>query len=315
MKILCIVPLQAELLQKLREQFPHVEVVKCKKIEEADDAALQAEVLMAYISQLNDEVLNRLPKLRWIQVFSAGVDHLALDQLEARGITLTNASGAHKIPMSEYAIGVMLQEVKHYISLYEQQKQSVWNQRLPFGELDGKTVSILGAGSIGQEIAKRAKVFGMHTIGVNRSGREADGIDQMYMQKDVDHALRQADFVILAAPLTKETYHWVNAEKLSQMKHDAVLINLGRGELIDEGALIDCLQEHAIKRAYLDVFQVEPLPVESPLWKLDNCVITPHISAISERYNERCLEIFIHNLQQYMNNEALTNIVEPSIGY
>lgn len=315
MKLLCMVPLQAHLQEKLRQQYPQHEVIMRKKLNEATADELQAEVLIAYISQLSAAVINQLPNLRWIQVFSAGVDHLVLDELEARGIIVTNASGAHKVPMSEYAFGVMLQEVKQFIPLYEQQKQSLWNQRLSFEELEGKTVSILGAGSIGQEIARRAKVFGMHTIGVNRSGRPAEGLDVIYVQAEVDQALRAADFVIIVAPLTSETYHWINSDKLNQMKPEVVLINLGRGELIDEAALVESLQKQQLKRAYLDVFQVEPLPAESPLWKLDNCIVTPHISAISARYNERCLAIFMDNMERYMNQEKLINVVEAERGY
>ncbi|MGZ9584431.1 D-2-hydroxyacid dehydrogenase [Paenibacillus marinisediminis] len=315
MDIAITVPLKDEMLQRLQADYPEVCIHKCKSLEDASERALQSEVLVAYNSQMKAETLNRMPNLRWIQAFSAGVDNLPLHELEAQSITVTTSSGAHKIPMAEFAFGLMLQEVKSLIPLYQSQQQAQWNRKQTFGELDSMTIAILGTGAIGEEIARRAKVFGMQTIGVNRSGRKVEHFDIIYTQHDTDKALVVADFVIVVAPLTSYTRSWLNENSMRCMKPEAVLMNLGRGELIDEQALILLLQERAIKKAYLDVFQIEPLPADSPLWTLDNCIVTPHISAISERYNERCLSIFMHNLNCYRKQETMMNIVEAERGY
>ena len=315
MNIAILVPLTDDLLHQIRIAYPDAVIHTSKTLDQASDEMLQCEILIAYNNQLQSIRLDEMKQLRWIQVFTAGVDNLPLNDFEARSIRITTSSGAHKVPMAEFALGCMLQEVKQFIPLYEKQKQSSWYRKLPFDGLEGKTVSVLGAGKIGQEIARRAKVFGMRTIGVNRTGRQVDGFDQLFVQSDVDQALEAADFVIAVTPLTPLTRQWLDASKLGKMKPEAVFINLGRGEVVDEEALIHLLQHRLIKRAYLDVFQNEPLSADSPFWSLDNCIITPHISAISERYNERCLAIFLDNMKRYREGQRLHNLVEATIGY
>lgn len=315
MNVLITVPLGDELMAELREAFPAIQFRINTKFDEASDEDLQAEIVVSYNSQLKLEVFPRLTDVKWIHVFSAGVDNLPLQQLEQNRIVVTNSSGAHQVPMSEFAIGIMLNESKRFIPFHEAQKKGEWMKKVKLEELDRKTVAILGTGSIGQEIAKRAKVFGMNTLGVNRSGRQVEGFDHIFTQDQVKDALSRADYVIVVAPLTSSTRNWLTADKLRCMKQDAVFINLGRGELVDENALIQVLQERLIRKAYLDVFQVEPLPADSPIWTLDNCVIYPHISAISDQYNKRCCEIFVHNLHQYIQGGALDNVVEAEHGY
>ncbi|UHA73488.1 D-2-hydroxyacid dehydrogenase [Paenibacillus sp. 481] len=317
MNVATTIRLKDTLIDTLLSRYPHTNIHTCRSLSEAPDEIFQSDVLVTYSSGITERLLDKMPNLKWIQVFSSGVDTMPLSYLAHRNITVTNARGAHKVPMAEFAFGLMLQEAKSFISLYEQQKRGEWGNKLSFGELDGKTVLLLGTGAIGQEIAARAKVFGMKTIGINRSGRAVEHFDAIY-QSDADEIpLGDADYVILIAPLTPHSANWLDAAKLKQLNQDAVLINLGRGDLVVEDDLIHALQAQQIKRAYLDVFRVEPLPRESVLWQLDNCIITPHVSAISKRYNERCTGIFVENALRYLEgaSTSMLNEVNLTDGY
>ncbi|WP_028593732.1 D-2-hydroxyacid dehydrogenase [Paenibacillus assamensis] len=316
MKILTTIRLKEELIEVLLSRYPDINIHTCRSLLDVTEEQLQmTEVLISYSTGLSEELLSKMPNLTWIQVFSSGVDALPLSTIANRNITVTNARGAHKVPMAEFAFGLMLQEAKQLITLHEQQQRNEWNSKIRFEELEGKTVCLFGTGAIGQEIAARCKVFGMKTVGINHSGKQREHFDRIYRFDAEELPLNEADYMILIAPATRETENWLDAAKLRQLKQEAVLLNLGRGELVVEQDLIHALQQKQFKRAYLDVFHVEPLPKNSPLWQLDNCVITPHVSAISSRYNDRCTAIFTENVSRHMSGESLINEVNLEAGY
>ena len=277
----------------------------------------EGEVLVTYGEDLSEENLLKFKKLTWIQVLTAGVDKMPLDYLSRSPIQVTNVRGIHKIPMAEYAFAAMLQVARNLNLTYEKQQQGIWEWGIRVDELYGKTLGIIGVGAIGEEIARRAQVFGMKVLGVTRSGKENPYCELMFRSNALSQFLPECDYIIITVPSIPSTYHMIGSKELQQMKASAVLINMARGSVIDEGALIDHLQEEKIKGVVLDVFAEEPLPATSPLWKLKNCIITPHVSGRSLRYMQRALEIFRDNLVFFSDDkqEQMINRIDCTKGY
>ncbi|WP_028545351.1 D-2-hydroxyacid dehydrogenase [Paenibacillus taiwanensis] len=315
MHIVTSVKLRPEYMNRLQQLCPQDQVDIVYPMEQFEEALSTAEIVVTYGTDITDEMLNQLKQVRWIQVFSAGVDQMPLLSLAERNIIVTNARGIHAVPMSEFAIGLMLQESKQFVPMYRNQQRSEWNRKLEISELYSKTVCVFGTGAIGQEIARKAGVFGMTCIGINYTGRSVTGFENVYSYTMADQALPAADYIIVAAPLTTETRHWFNKERLGLLQKDAVFINLGRGEIVVETELAALLHNGGIRRAYLDVFEMEPLPEQSPLWQLDNCIITPHVSGMSKMYLPRCLSLFEQNLNLYRQGDTLINRVDLANGY
>lgn len=275
----------------------------------------KVEVLITYGSDVTKENLDMMPSLKWVQVFQSGVEEIPFEELEKRNIRLSNVKGIHGIPMAEYTLSKMLffsRDIKRFIN---EQKNHIWNREDLVGEIHGKTVSIFGAGTIGKVIAEKAKAFGMHVIGVNTSGRSSEYFDEMFTLSDKKIVLEKSDFVVLLLPLTKTTYHCIGREELKYMKKDAVLINIGRGGLIDTEALISELENNAIKGAALDVFEEDPLPFNHPLWDLDNVILTPHLAAKTVHYLDRCIQKFEENFSCYVNEQKMIYEVSVVKGY
>ncbi|WP_027415587.1 D-2-hydroxyacid dehydrogenase [Aneurinibacillus terranovensis] len=317
MKIVSTAKMSSRHQKTLTERFPHHTFYFYENIHEAKDDITDAEIVVTYGEDLTGELIETMQRLTWIQVLSAGLDKMPLPSLAEKGILVTNAKGIHKIPMAEYTIGVMLQVARELNVLYEKQKNREWNRTLRVQELYGKTLGIIGVGAIGEEIAIRAKAFGMNVIGISRSGTSKPGCDEMYKQDDVLTVLPACDYIVVVVPLTRETHHLIGRNELLAMKQTAVLINIARGEVVDEEALTLHLQEKKIKAAVLDVFSEEPLPESSPLWGLENCIVTPHLSGRSPFYMERALEIFHHNLNAFDKGQEteLLNRIDCSKGY
>ncbi|MDD9265696.1 D-2-hydroxyacid dehydrogenase [Paenibacillus sp. GCM10023248] len=258
----------------------------------------------------------RSPQLKWVQTLSAGVDKLPLQLLAERQIPLTNARGVHTIQMSEFTLSLMLQWVRRSNTLHECQQRKEWFQSIRVGELHGKTLGIVGAGAIGEAVARKAKAFDMSVIGFNRSGSPSAGYDATYSgDEGLRRLFSESDFVVLLLPSTPKTRGIVTKEHLALMKPSAFLINLARGDVIDEGALIRMLQEGTLAGAALDVFQQEPLPESSPLWAMENVILTPHIAGSSAHYTERVSSIFYHNLRAMLDGGDMMNVVDISEGY
>jgi phosphoglycerate dehydrogenase-like enzyme len=291
---------------------------------ELEDAMAEAEVLFGFwgpaLVELypDPETLRRAaPHLRWIQLTSAGVDRAAHSGLLDSDFMLTNASGLHATPIGEYVLLQLLMFAKGAPRFIRAQDRGEWVRYMP-QELHGKTVGIVGIGHIGREAARLAKAFGCRIIATRRSAvpnAQDDIADELLPPSELPRLLSESDFVVLAVPLTPETRHLIGEDELRAMKSTAVLVNIARGAVVDEAALVRALKEGWIAGAGLDVFEQEPLPPESELWSLENAVISPHISGGTEIYNQRATGIFCENLRRYLAGEPLMNLADPARGY
>jgi phosphoglycerate dehydrogenase-like enzyme len=259
-------------------------------------------------------------KLKWIHVTAAGVAQLMRPDVQASGITVTNSRGIHAIPMAEHTMGLLLALARKFPASVRYQDAQNWAQQeiweLRPSELQGATLLIVGFGAIGSELARLARVFGMRVLAVTRSGRGDTSLaERIYPASELSQALPKADYVVLAAPDTPESKHMIGAQELKIMKPTAHLINIARGTLIDEPALVDALNRKVIAGAALDVAEKEPLAPESPLWKLENVFITPHTSSVSEQLWPRQTELVLDNLDRWFSGRELVNKVDFSRGY
>ncbi|MBF6599907.1 MAG: D-2-hydroxyacid dehydrogenase [Dehalococcoidia bacterium] len=262
-------------------------------------------------------IVDVAPRLRWIQLTSAGADRLLSSGFIEGGIVVTTVSGLHATPIGEYVLCVMLMFAKGAPNILRAQQRHEWLRSMPT-ELRGKTVGIIGMGHIGEEVARLAKAFGCRIIATRRSvvAPAGDGIaDELLPPSGLPRLLETSDYVVLAVPLTPETQQLIGEAELARMRPMAVLINIARGAVVDERALVRALQEKRIGGAALDVFDPEPLSAESPLWDMENVIVSPHISGGTEIYNERAVEIFTDNLGRYLSGEPLRNVVDPARGY
>ncbi len=264
--------------------------------------------------ELQHQLLS-LPTLRWVQTVSAGVDQSIVAELQSRDVILTNAGGVFDRPIAETVLAYILMILKRLPEYAGFQREHRW-KRLPQRETTGLTVGIIGTGNIGQEIARLCKGLEMHVIGTRRHPeRPVPYIDELFSPEQLPELLAISDFVVLATPLTPETRRLIGPAQLRQMKSDAWLINIARGAIVDEPALITALQEKQIAGAALDVFTEEPLPADSPLWDLPNVILTPHQSWSTPYLEKREAELFLENLRRYLNGEPLQNQIDKTLGY
>ncbi|GAF15513.1 phosphoglycerate dehydrogenase [Bacillus sp. JCM 19046] len=302
--------------KQLINEFHDVQFSFFSSMKEAEEKLETADVLLTFGEDIGASVLNRAKQLKWIHVLSAGVEKMPFSELTKRNILVSNSRGIHAIPMSEHAIWAMLDDVKK-ASIYKgAQKKKDWVRSIKPNELTDATVVILGTGAIGTMIAERARVFSMKTVGVNTDGRAVAAFDQTYSLSEWKQALQQADYVINVLPQTPQTEELLNEDAFSLIKEGAVFINLGRGKSVVENALLHAVELGKVRHAYLDVFQQEPLPVDSPLWHHEAITITPHISAATAFYMQRALEIFNKNLVVFQQKKTIyTNEVQLNKGY
>jgi phosphoglycerate dehydrogenase-like enzyme len=261
-------------------------------------------------------------KLKWIHVTAAGVAQLMRPDVRESGVIVTNSRGIHAIPMAEHTMGLLIALARKFPASMRFQaashwaQQEIWDMQPRPSELNGATLLIVGLGAIGSELARRARAFGMCVLGVTRSGKGDDSVaERTYPSAELLRALPEADYVVLAAPDTPETNHMIGARELTAMKRTACLVNIARGNLVDEAALISALQSGTISAAALDVAAQEPLPPESPLWRLENVFITPHTSAVSEQLWPRQTALVIENLERWFSGRELINRVDMTHGY
>lgn len=253
--------------------------------------------------------------LRWLHVFHAGVDNPVFQRLLERGVRISTSSGSTAKPIAQTAIGGMLMLARGFPAWGEQQRQHAWEPVSPVDappDLDGQTLVVFGVGAIGDEIARLAQAIGLHVIGIRRSPkRDADHVNEMYPPSALRDVLPRADWLAMACPLTNETRGIVDAEAIAQMPRGSRVINIARGEVIDEPAMIAALQSGHLGGAYLDVFATEPLPPESPLWDLPNVIVTPHNSSVATGNAARTVQYFMRNLRAWGRGEPLENEVRP----
>ena len=282
--------------------------------EKLTDLLRQAEVVYGWIHQFPRNLLERTSRLKWIQVMSAGVDRLS-DEILKSPIRIVTASGLHGTPMGEVVLEMMLMFAKDAPACLQMKQTRQWKRYTP-KLLKGQTVGILGLGNIGREVARLCGAFGMKVAGLRRSdGSPLTGVDRVYPREHLDRLLAESDFVVLALPLTKETRGMLGERELRGMKPSAYLINVARGAVVDEGALIRALEEKWIAGAGLDVFIQEPLPPESRFYDLPNVIFSPHISGEMPDYESRATEIFCENLNRYIAGEPFLHEVDRAKGY
>lgn len=241
--------------------------------------------------------IEKFPNLRYIQLTSAGFDRVPMDYVAKHGIVVHNARGVYSIPMAEYALGGVLQLYKQFPFFRENQKRHMWEKHRVLTELSGKTVCILGCGSVGSECAKRFQAFGCTVIGVATTDGPRPFFDEVKREAELDAALSQADVVILALPLTEKTRHLMDARRFAAMKPGAILVNIARGAVVDTPALEEALRCGQLSGAVLDVFEAEPLGADSPLWDMENVIITPHNSFVGDQTQQRLWKVILENLK------------------
>ncbi len=248
------------------------------------------------------------PALRWVQSPGAGLDHPIWSGLLGRGVRVSSAAGIHAEPIAQHVFTYILHWERNVARHQAQQASRTW-EIIVSGDLTQKTLGIVGLGGIGSAAARVAKAFGMRVVATRRSAVPDPNVDLLLPPDRLHELLGEAHYVVLCLPLNPETRHAVGARELLAMREDAVLINVARGGVVDEPALIDALREHRIKGAALDVVAEEPLPAGSPLWSLENCVLTPHDAGYSPRAGERLAALFLENLERFVGGERLRNEV------
>jgi D-2-hydroxyacid dehydrogenase (NADP+) len=298
--VLIICPDPQAYTSRLAPDFPQVAFASVPALEctQALDRMGEADVIIAYGRAFDAECLGRAKKLRWFQCVITGTDHLA-PVLAGSRVILTNARGIHGPQMAEMAVLHMLALSRAVPELVRNQAAHVWDRIKP-RVLDRRTIAILGVGAIAEHVAKVCQAFGMTTLGISRTPRELAGFDAIYPREKLLAAAAQADFLLALLPYTKENDKIINAAVFDVMKPTACLINLARGGVVDETALVEALRQGKIAGAGLDVFAEAPLPPAHPLWDMDNVFITPFIGGLSDRYEESIMSIIKPNLQAFL---------------
>lgn len=259
--------------------------------------------------------LDKATKLRWYHSLGAGVENLVgLPAFRERGIVLTNNSGAMDIPIGEHVIAMLLAAAKRFYLYRDQQRQGIWKEHGQ-RELHGSTLVVFGLGSIGAEAARLAAALGMRVIGVRRNSTPVPGVERIVPPDQLADAVAEADYLAVCAPLTHATRGAVSREVIARMKPTAWIVNIARGAIVDEAALVDALKAGLIGGAALDALTVEPLPRESPLWSLENVIITPHSSNSSPNVRQRTLALVKENVGRFDRGEPLLNVVNLEAGY
>ena len=267
------------------------------------------------------EVVNGLPRLRWVHATSAGageqVGKAGLSPDALKRVVITTSSGVHAVPLAEFAILGLLAVAKELPRLIEDQRARAWPEvRRPVRELSGQTLFLLGLGDIGREVARLGKALGMRTVGFRRTeGPPPEWVDEVHGPQRLTELAGQADAMVVSLPMTEQTAGLVDRAIIERLPASCIFVNIGRGGVVDEPALIDALRDRRIAGAVLDVFATEPLPADSPLWTLPNVLVTPHAAALSARENERIAELFADNLRRYLDGRPLRNVVEPGVYY
>ncbi len=306
--------------QALRQRWPEMRVVHLPDYTNLPDELPDTDIFVGY--SLRPQQLLDARKLKWIHSTASGVAQLMYPELRKSRVAVTNTRGIFAVPMAEHAMGLLLALARNFPDSVRHQdrshwgQQEIWDQPQRLTELNGQLLLTLGFGSIAQELARRAKAFGMRVWAVNRSGHGDPTLaDQIMPISQLSEALSEADFVVIAAPETHETKQLIGATQLARMKSGARLINLARGSLLDELALVEALQQNRLGGAALDVTSTEPLPADSLLWKAPRLFITPHTSAVSDRLWPRQTELLLNLLEKWFAGEELFNRVDFAKGY
>jgi phosphoglycerate dehydrogenase-like enzyme len=306
---------------RLRKDFPQLNVVRLASYEGIERELPNTEI--AFTSSLKPEQFALAHKLRWIHSPAAAVHQFLFPEFVNSDVILTNAREVHGAVVAEQVIAMIFAMAKRIPRAVRFQQQHVWGQESIWQteggprELAGATLGLVGFGSIGRNVAKYAAAVGMRVMVVRQhtESPKPETVHEVFPPSKINEMLSAADYVVLAAPVTPATERMIGREQLAKMKADAVLINVGRGSLVDEAALLEALQQHKIGGAALDVFDQEPLPADSPLWDLDNLLITPHTAGMTGKLWERHYALFSENVQRYLSGQPLRALVDKNSGY
>ncbi|HEY6252706.1 MAG TPA: D-2-hydroxyacid dehydrogenase [Candidatus Angelobacter sp.] len=308
------------LRNRLAEDFPDIEFVHLPRYHLLGQAIPDTDVLIGW--SIQPDQLARAPKLKWIHSPAAAVHQLMYPELIKSDVVITNSGDVHGPVVAEHAIALLLALAKRLPQAARFQQRQLWAQETLWQqeprprEVFGATVLVIGMGSIGREFTIRAKALGMRVLAVRENPEKGTaGADAVYGATELDAVLPQADYVLLCTPVTPSTTRLMDKARLARMKPDAYLMNLGRGPLVEEAALVEALTQHRIAGAALDVFTQEPLPQESPFWNLDNVLITPHTAAVTDRLWERHYQLIRENLTRFLQGKPLLNLIDKSRGY
>ena len=307
-------------LAEWQHKFPQLEVVSVEDEKDLPAAVADADAFVGW--RLPPEHFGKARRLRWIHSASAGIEESLYPELVASDVTLTNSTGLHSICIPEHIVGQMLVLARNFHEAVRLQARGEWNRvavivhQGGLRELHGSKLAILGAGPIGANLARMAVALGM-TVRVMRrdASKPVEHVEKVVPPSELHALLGWADFVVLAVPLTDETRGMIGAAELAAMRSSAYLINVARGEVVDEAELVRVLRAEGIAGAALDVFNEEPLQPDSPLWGLRNAVLTPHISGYTATYFDRMLALFEDNLGRFLSGQPLRNVVDKRLGY
>jgi phosphoglycerate dehydrogenase-like enzyme len=306
--------------ERLQQDFPDHQFVQLQNYDCVPDEIADTDVFIGW--SLRPQQFVAAKKLRWIHSPAAAVHQLMFPELIQSNVIVTNSTGIHGPVVAEHAIAVLLALAKRLPQAMQYQAKKFWSQDRLWHEqprpreVADATVLVIGMGGIGREFTARAKALGIKVLAIRENlDKGADGADAVFSPAQLDGVLPQADYVLLCTPVTPATTAIINAARLAKMKPDAYLINVGRGPLVDEAALLQALKDRRIAGAALDVFNEEPLPAESPFWSLDNLLITPHTAAVTERLWDRHYKLIAENMKRFLAGEHLLNEVDKSRGY
>ena len=307
--------------ERLGREFPGLEIVQRRSYEGIETDLRDSEVL--FTMSLRPSQFVGAEKLRWIHAPTAAVHQFMFPELIQSQVVLTNSTEVHGPVVAEHVIALILALAKKIPQAAWLQRQrvwgrdSLWNEGQHPREIAGATLGLIGVGSIGRRVAHFASALGMRVIAVREHVEKGppEGVEAVYATTRLDRLLAESDFVVMAAPLLASTQRLMNAERLGQMRRDAFLINVGRGPQVDEAALANALRNRQIAGAALDVFEQEPLPADSPLWDLDNLLMTPHTAGLTEKLWYRHYDLFSENLRRYVANQPLQSVVDKRAGY
>ncbi len=312
--------LPAAQLEALRRAFPDVEFQAPPDREGFGRLLPDSDVVFGWgLTPANFATAGRL---RWVHVSAAGVGPLLFPALVESDVVVTNGRGLHSVAMAEHALGVILAFARKLHLARDAQRERrwahlpLWTEPPAFGELPGSTLGLVGLGNVGGAIAVRARALGLEVIAVRRHpARPPEPATEQWGPERLPELIARADWLVLTAPLTAETRRLIGRDAIARMKPSAVLVNLGRGALVDEPALIEALEAGRIAGAALDVFDEEPLPEASPLWAMPQVILTPHVSGLGPRYWERAVDLFARNLRAFLARQPLENRVDKRAGY
>lgn len=295
----------------IRARFPDIEIKVVDHHSKVEPYIGDADVLVTFGPMMAEHVLEKAANLKWIQALGSGVDGITDRPSLRSDVAVTNLHGIHGPPVSEAALMAMLALARGLPRTLRNQQQHKW-ERFPASLLKGKTAAIYGVGTIAAELAPKCKAFGMRVTGISSTAREVPGFDRLYSRAELEQAAHEADFFVLLTPYSAATRGSVGANIFAAMKPSAYLVNLARGGVVDEVAMIDALRHGRIAGAALDVFSQEPLPGNHPLWAMDNVIITPHQGGFYDEYVNEALPVIEHNLRKFLsgNTAGMINLVK-----